>query len=128
MYKLSKDLRVGMYKYPAYTSYDGVLTITNDTIKVKKGFTWDGMTCWREGKLTDKLDANGNKLPISWRASCVHDALYTYLALDKNFPLTRKVCDNVLRDLLYRCNAFNKYEIVIIYTGVRLFGRFMQWI
>lgn len=124
-YQLLKDLSVPTDRI------DKSLTVSckwfyvqNGIIIIDEGFEWDGCTGSRDGK----KDENG--VAITWIASCVHDALCAAINSIKDFKVTQKTADKILRDKLIEANykflsilppVFTGY---MYYAGVRLFGRF----
>lgn len=97
------------------------IDFNNDELKIKdgfitiyKGFEWNGCSFVRDGE----RDKDG--LPSSWKASCVHDALYRYGLI----PMKRSTKDRIFYELLLEVN-FKFLGIrasEIYYIGVLLFG------
>ena len=127
MLKLDYPLSIPTARINKAISYQGILlTITNGTVIIKKGFEWDGCTWARDGE--KRWDGK----PITADASCVHDALLWSLEHDKTFPLKKKVCDQILRDELIICRykflriVPVKITAYMYYAGVRIFGSFFK--
>ena len=81
-----------------------------NTLRIKRGFKWNGATFAHDGK---RIDGK----PITWKATCLHDLLYT-----RRSPLTRLMIDK----LFYRELVDAKFKpAYIYYLGVRLFGWIM---
>ncbi len=87
--------------------------IISGTLTIYEGFYFDGLSYARDGK----RDSNG--LPLSWRASALHDCLYN----EHNSPLTRKQVDKLLLKELKKIGFTCAY---LYYLGVRAFG-WMFW-
>ena len=113
---LDLDLNIETTRIVQGLNYEGVyLNIKNGIITVKKGFIWNGCTWARDGE----RGADGK--PVSWKASCVHDALYREL----NVPVKRETKDLIFYDELKKVN-FKFLKIIpasgMYYLGVRLFA------
>lgn len=114
---LEQDLVIHTTRFTGIYYEAATLRIVNNIIIIKKGFEWDGCTWARDGV----RDENGR--PISWKASCVHDALYR----DRNNPLARGIADLIFRDELMECGfRFLRAPVWLsaysYYIGVRAFG------
>ncbi len=119
----------GKYKYVhnldliPYKSRDGILTITTSHIIFNLDhYMWDGMTFCHDGKRLEITDDTGNKLPVSWKGSLLHDVLIKYWMTDRNLPLTKKECDKLLLCYLQQNTPWINAWCYLIYVGVRLFG------
>lgn len=90
------------------------LEIKDGTITIYAGFEWNGCSFVRDGE----RDKDG--LPSSWKASCIHDALYRFDLI----PMKRAIKDKIFYELLLEVNF--KFLGVrgseLYYAGVRLFG------
>ena len=89
---------------------------TTGTLHIKKGFLWDGATCFPD---------------FDWiiRASLVHDALYKLIFCGLLPPSLRLVADTMLKALLTQDMLKLKAGRIalmaisgIVYAGVRIFG------
>lgn len=97
-----------------FVSKDNVITLNLSS------FMWDGMSMWREGKNTVRKDDVGTFLPESWKASLLHDICYTYVISSLNFPISRKICDKIIKSELEKIWGLS--EAYLIYKGLRIFG------
>lgn len=93
---------------------DNVLEIKDGFITIYKGFEWNGCSFVRDGA----RDKDG--LPSSWKASCIHDALYRY----DSIPILRSIKDRIFYELLLEVDfefcGIRASEIY--YIGVICFG------
>ena len=104
-YTLHQDM---MYHVTGYTLRDcevyfaekKLLTVSENTITIHKGYAFDGMTCYP--------DDSAN---LVWAA--LHDALY------QTRIVPRKVADDMLRAGL---RSHGKKDRFLVHLGVRLFG------
>lgn len=89
------------------------LRIVRGTIFVRAGYSWDGCSSAPDGA-TDPTTGK----PITYYASCVHDALYQFIKT-RDFPYTRAQCDGIFYRLLREAG----FPFARLYwLGVRLFG------
>lgn len=111
----SEYLRIETNRFSNVYYANSLLTISDNVITIYPGFEWNGCTWARDG---ERLP---NGRPVSWVASCLHDALYRSTSL----PLTRKQIDLIFYDELKKVN-FKFFGIIpapyLYYLGVRLFG------
>jgi len=109
------------------------LTIKEDgTIIVRKGYSWNGcsprisvLDLFSIGTPNGVVDHTG--LPMTYEASCVHDALYQFL-FHPNMPYSRCEADYIFLELMWRRNFGLRYPY---FMAVRLFGSYMyvrRWI
>lgn len=92
------------------------LEITDSTIDIPKGYSWDG--CSPKLKIAGKVIGSpdfGNK---TYHASLVHDALYQYAG---KHGFSREFCDSIFLILMQEQNF--KYAR-FYYKMVRIFGGF----
>lgn len=136
IYVLPEDFewKTGLDFSPGYAFYDsqGVRRLVlhaDGTITVFKGYAWDGCTpkfqFWDILFGTpDGVPHNQTKLPKTYHASLVHDALYQFL--DDGLPLTRRQADAIFLQILTR-NSFAPrrlyHAIVRIFGGLFRMGR-----
>jgi len=84
----------------AYFDNKKLLTVSENTITIHKGYSFDGMTCYP--------DDSAN---LAWAG--LHDALY------QTRIVQRKVADDMLRSGL---RSHGKKDRYLVHLGVRLFG------
>ena len=111
-----------------WESDDGYLIILNGRWNIKYGFNWNGASGVPDGSTIDDYSipvlSSTTKVPITWLASLIHDASYTYMD-DANFPYTRKELDIYFRQLLKDCGF--KYSN-LYWWGVRKLGKLFHTI
>lgn len=111
-----------------WESKDRLLVITNGFWHIKVGYEWDGTSGVPDGPfITDHLPpvyTIDNKVPITWKASLIHDIGYEYMD-EEDFPYTRKEIDNYFRILLEECGF--KYS-KLYWWGVRTLGAIYHWL
>lgn len=98
---------------------DKVLEIKDGFITIYSEFEWNGCTFAMDGE----RDKDG--LPSSWKASCIHDALYRYDLI----PMKRTIKDKIFYDLLVEVKfkiggipmAGLYYVCVLCFGGISLY-------
>ena len=90
---------------------DWIMVGRNGVITIAQGYAWDGCSVVPDGR------RGSDGLPVTWRASLIHDALYQF-CID-NGVYTRQQADAAFRERL-RMDGFALAGVY--YAGVRLFG------
>lgn len=103
---------IALSQPPAAPLINDWITIgPNGVLWIKSGYAWDGCSIVPDGP------RGSDGLPITWKASLIHDALYQYAI--GNGTYTRAQADAFFREALHDCGfAFRG----LYYVGVRLFG------
>lgn len=99
-YTLKEDLVFYNRLFNNKSFFYDYLTIDDGMVVIRKGYSWNGCNF--------AIDT-----PQTYRASCIHDALYQYQ------PISRLNADNLFFDVLLK----NRFKFApLYYLAVRLFG------